>query len=250
VTVGHPAQNGLQLPRQESNLSSRETAMGMEEVACQESNGSPNWGIIDLFAWKLLPQRFGGGIAYIQRFKDAWVRRNKMLIVSCATRYGMPGELLAGVCWIEVGGDPNFIDRVAFDVRAFDWSGPEWIDKHLTITSQPAKTSFGSVSMQLRTAAQTLGMNPVKMSTSQLSSLSACLEKDVFNIRIVARHLRMLIDHDHLQQKPPALSMDQVRIVGARYNRGIGLSLEQIRKNTSYGNFIVKYWPRFTGLLQ
>ena len=41
-----------------------------------------------------------------------------------------------------------------------------------------------------------------------------------------------------------------MHVVGARYNRGMGLSLEQIRKNTSYGNFIVKFWPRFTMLLK
>lgn len=80
------------------------------------------------------------------------------------------------------------------------------------------------------------------MSASQLSELASCLQKDVFNIRIVARHVRQLIDHDRLQTVPPALTMDQVRIVGARYNRGIGLSLEQIRKNTSHGNFIVNHW--------
>jgi hypothetical protein len=88
------------------------------------------------------------------------------------------------------------------------------------------------------------------MSHAQLSNLADCLQKDVFNIALVARHLRMLIDHDGLQTKPPAMSMDQVRIAGARYNRGIGLTLEQIRKNTSYGDFIVKFWPRFSGLLK
>jgi len=46
----------------------------------------------------------------------------------------------------------------------------------------------------------------------------------------VARHFRQLVDHDKL---PSPLSMDQVRIVGARYNRGIWLSLEQIKTNTS-----------------
>lgn len=44
--------------------------------------------------------------------------------------------------------------------------------------------------------------------------------------------------------------MEHVRIVGARYNRGLGLSLEAIRKNTSYGDFIVKRWAYFAGLLQ
>ncbi|QRP64407.1 hypothetical protein I6J77_02795 [Rhodanobacter sp. FDAARGOS 1247] len=222
----------------------------MTDLACPVSNGSPTWGWVDLFAWKLVPERLGGGIPFIQRFKDAWVRHNRKLITSNAAQYAMPAELLAGVCWIEVGGDPDSIDRVAFDVRSFDWSGPDWIDRHLTVTHHPARTSFGSVSMQLRTASQTLGMDPARMSHAQLSNLADCLQKDVFNIALVARHLRMLIDHDGLQTQPPALGMDEVRIAGARYNRGIGLSLEQIRKNTSYGDFIVKFWPRFSGLLK
>ncbi|MCX7113924.1 MAG: hypothetical protein NTX45_28400 [Proteobacteria bacterium] len=222
----------------------------MTDFYCNESNNSPTWGLVDLFAWKLLPERFGGGIGYIQRFKDAWVQHNKAQIKVAAAQYNMPPELLAGVCWIEVGGDPNFIDRVAFEVRSFDWSGPEWVDKNLTITKNPLKTSFGSVSIQLRTAAETLGLDPSAMLTIQQRNLAACLQKDIFNIQIVAQHLRKLIDHDGLQKIPPLLDMDQVRIVGARYNRGIGLSLEDIKKNMSYGNFIVKIWPRFTNLLK
>jgi hypothetical protein len=221
----------------------------MTDFSCSESNDSPTWGLVNLFAWKLLPQRVGGGIAYIQRFKDAWVRHNIAIIKTAAARYGMPPQLLAGVCWIEVGGDPNFVDRVAFEVRAFDWSGPPWIDRNMTVTNHPAKTSFGSVSIQLRTAAQTMGLSLPEMPASQLRSLANCLQKDVFNIEVVARHLRQLIDRDGLQKSPPSLTMEQVRIVGARYNRGIGLSLEEIKRNTSYGNFIVNFWPRFTSLL-
>jgi hypothetical protein len=222
----------------------------MADFSCKESNNSPTWGLVDVFAWKLLPERFGGGIAYIQKFKDAWVQHNKDDIKSAAALHKMPPELVAGVCWIEVGGDPNFIDRVAFEVRAFDWSGPGWMDRNMTITSNPAKTSFGAVSIQLRTAAQTMGIDPAKMSATEFRNLAACLQTDVFNIEVVAQHLRQLIDHDRLQSSPPDLTMDQVRIVGARYNRGMGLSLDEIKKNTRYGDFIVKFWPRFSGLLK
>jgi hypothetical protein len=85
------------------------------------------------------------------------------------------------------------------------------------------------------------------LSTDQLRDLSKCLENDLFNIELAARHLRQLVNHDKLTTP---LSMESVRIVGARYNRGIGLSLTQIQKNTRYGNFIVKNWPRFAQLLQ
>lgn len=219
----------------------------MEELVCEALNSSPTWGVIDLFMWKLVPSRFGGGKGYIQKFKDAWVQHNKHPIRAAAAKNRLPVELLAGVCWIEVGGDPNFIDRVAFEVRGFDWSGPPVVDKHLTITSQPTKTSFGSVSIQLRTAAQTLGLNLSEMTTTQLRSLANCLESDVYNINTVARHLRQLADHDKFSSP---LMMEHARIIGARYNRGMGLSLEKIKENTSYGNFIVNNWQRFSQLVR
>lgn len=153
----------------------------MTEFMYEESNESPTWRLVDLFVWKLLPQKFGGDINYIQKFKDGWVQHNKVYINSVAKQHKIPPELLAGVCWIEVGGDPNFIDSVAFEVRSFDWSGPPWVDKNLTITKKPAKTSFGSVRIQLRTAAQTLGLNTGEMTTAQHRELANCLEKDVDN---------------------------------------------------------------------
>jgi hypothetical protein len=219
----------------------------MDEFNCKATNNSPTWGLIDVFYWLAVPSRFGGGRPYIQQFKDAWVMHNKTYIQAAATKNDLPLELLAGVCWIEVGGDPNFIDRVAFEVRSFDWSGPPVIDQYLTITRNPTKTSFGSVSIQLRTAAQTLGLSPSEMTNTQLRSLADCLERDVYNIDTVASHLRQLADHDHFSRP---LTMENIRIVGARYNRGTGLTVEEIKKDTSYGNFIVNNWQRFSQLVR
>lgn len=87
------------------------------------------------------------------------------------------------------------------------------------------------------------------MTTTQLRDLATCLQNDIYNINIVAKHLRQLIDHDGSNKNLPTLSMEEVRIVGARYNRGIGLSLGDLKKNTSYGDFIVKFLPRFVDLL-
>jgi hypothetical protein len=216
-------------------------------VYCNISNHSPRWQVIDLLMWKIVPSRFGGGKEYIQKFKDSWIQHNKFSIRTAAINNNLPVELLAGVCWIEVGGDPNFIDRVAFEVRAFDWSGPDVIDKYLAVTNQPEKTSFGSVSMQVRTAARTIGLDISNMTSAQMRMLSHCLEGDVYNIDVVATHLRQLAEYDNF---PPPLNIEQVRIIGARYNRGIELSIESIKKNTSYGDFIVKHWQRFSQLVR
>jgi hypothetical protein len=208
------------------------------------------WNSINLINWKIIPEQFGGGIPYIQRFKDGWVNYNRAIIIERAHNFQFPPELLAGVCWIEVAGDPNIIDRIAFEVRAFDWSGPDLVDENLTITKSPQNTSFGSVSIQLRTAAQTMKLDVLQLTTAQYRELSEALQNDVFNISIVAQHIRDLIDHDRLQENPPLLDMDSIRIVGARYNRGMGLPIERILENTSYGNFIVNNWERFRSLLE
>ena len=221
----------------------------MPEFTCSITHSPARWSTSDVLMWKLVPERWGGGRAYIQRFKDGWVAHHRAAIRVAARDQGFPPELLAGVCWVEVAGDPAGIDRLAFEVRAFDWSGPGWMDRNLTVTHTPAKTSFGAVSMQLRTAAHTLGLDPATLTTPQWRGLANCLENDAFNISLVARHLRQIIDHDKLQGSKPALDMDAVRVAGARYNRGLGLSLESIRRNTSYGNFIVRFWPRLSGLL-
>lgn len=213
---------------------------------CSAMTESPPWTLLDVFKWKILPKKIGGGRLFIRGFKDSWVKKHNSLIKSAALKYEIPPELLAGVCWIEVGGDPNMIDRFAFEVRIIDWSGPAYIDHHFTVTSHPARTSFGFVSMQLRTAAQTMGLNADQMSTSELISLSQCLEKDIYNINIVAMHLRQLADYDKL---PARLSMDDIKIIGARYNRGISPSLDSIKKDTQYGDFIVNNWKHFNSLV-
>nr|AAT96171.1 hypothetical protein [Pseudomonas viridiflava] len=225
------------------NETAFDQGLGNMEAFCgTESNGSPTWGGLDLFIWKVVPERLGGGRSYIQRFKSAWVIHNKRFITAAAVRNSLPVELLAGVCWIETGGDPNFIDRIAFEVRVFDHIG----NLPTTITNAPAKTSFGWVSIQLRAAALTIGVNPENLSSSQLRTLSNCLEQDIFNIDLAAKHLRMLADHDQFR----SIGLEEARVIGARYNRGMELPLAKIKENTSYGNFIVSNWSAFNRLMK
>ena len=119
---------------------------------------------------------------------------------------------------------PDFMDSTAFNVRAFEnnymfgWLLP------------PEKTSFGWVSVQLRTAARTLGLDPSTMSQDQFRELSLCLERDSYNIDLAARHLRQLADHDGYQ----TVGLEEVRVIGARYNRGMDISMQAVMRDTSY----------------
>jgi len=201
---------------------------------------------MDVFKWKVIPERFGGGRKFARGFKDSWVINHRRLIKSAAMMNKLPPELLAGVCWIEVGGDPNVVDRYAFELRVIDHSGPDFIDKHFSIMPKPERTSFGFVSMQLRTAARTMGLDTDKMSVPEIRALSVCLEKDTYNINLAAMHLRQLANFDKL---PDPLTPDDIRIIGARYNRGITSTLESIKKDSRYGDFIVRNWVYFNKLL-
>jgi hypothetical protein len=86
---------------------------------------------------------------------------------------------LAGIAWNEVGGTPDFFDHVAFPIRSFDWSGPAVLDRNLTITKDPDRTSFGSVSVQLRVAAETLGLDIRRLGFIEKEKLAQALSNDI-----------------------------------------------------------------------
>lgn len=200
--------------------SSPATSASANEFCEPGTPSYPKWTVLDLMAWKVWPDRWGGGRNHLLAYKDAWVSYNRLRIAASAQNAGVSVELLAGVAWQEAGGDPDFSDTPKLLIREFDWSGPDWVDDHLTVTSPPAKTSFGVISMQLRSAAHELGLNADKISASRRSQLAECLETDTFNIEIVARHLRGLVQFDFPSADARRPTDEQFAIAGSRYNRG------------------------------
>lgn len=229
---------------------------------CDPSSPSyPKWTPFDILIWKIWPDRLGGGKEYLFAYKDSWVAYNRLRIISAANQVGIPADLLAGTAWEELGGDPDFVDMPAYLNREFDWSGPEWVDRHLTITSRPELTSFGSISMQLRNAAREMNMDTGAMEFKRRLNLAQCLETDAFNIEIVAKHLRGLIAHDYPNADPLKLSDEQFAVVGSRYNRGTQRGLGDYeasfraapgsagREYSEYGRAMLKRRPRVLKLL-
>lgn len=215
---------------------------------CSTNNKSPVWSSWHFVRWQL-PKKLGGGFEYLVNFKDMWVKHNRDLIKLASRRYNFPPLLLAGICWNEVAGDPQFIDAPAHILRSFDWSGPDTIDKTLTVTKRPEKTSFGPVSMQLRVAAKTLDYDIGSMSVLDRHKLGRCLEVDAFNIDLAGKHIRELIDHDKLQDTPPHLNDEAVKVAGTRYNRGTREDLTILKKNLDYGTAIINRKQKLNMLL-
>jgi hypothetical protein len=196
-----------------------------------------SWGYWDVVEWKVLPKWLGGDPDRLRNYKDAWVRGHRDRIIELSEQYNLPPELLGGVAWIEAGGKPYSSKIDVYEVRKFDHSGDPVLQR-FTITKQPELTSMGPVAIQLRRAAEAIGIEFKDLSEHDKARLVACLQNADSDLAIVARHLWQLKQIDFPNQA--ALGPYEIRIVGARYNRGPDLTLQQILRDTSYGDFIVK----------
>ena len=234
---------------QNQSLSSRQVTQDEYSNLLKESGYSTrDWGITDVVKWKT-PELIGGDPKHLQKYKDQWVKDHKTTIKVVSRINGLPPELLAGVAWIEAGGDPVMIDDVAYNVRSFDHLADPYLEP-LTVTKKPELTSFGDVSIQIRRAAETLGMNSSNLTSQQQDLIMDMLKNDQTNLGIVGKHLSELKNIDFSEKGITEIGDEEIRVIGARYNRGPDLSLDKIKENTSYGNLIIKIKDRVSNLLK
>jgi hypothetical protein len=190
--------------------------------------GTNEWTSDDLVRWKL-------GRENIFDFKKQWVRGYRDAINAAAKRFDLPPELVAGVAFNEVGGDPLEIDNLAYSLR----SGPS-----------RDKTSFGNVSIQVRRAAEALGYDlRYDLTESQRRMIITSLEQPQINIFVAAKHLSDLRDMDFKNIAASQMTKQQAEIIATRYNRGPDLTVSQIQQNLSYGRALTKRWGVLKSLL-
>ncbi len=198
------------------------------------------WKTSDIIIWKC-GSACDGGNEYLFNRKLEFISHMKNVIKDASAKYNIPEFWLAGIIFSEFGGDPMWIDDVAYGVRSFDWSGPEWVDRNLTTTKDPNLTSFGNVSVQIRTAAKELGYAVESMTSTEMNLLINSLKNPVQSIYIAAKHLSTLKKVDFAGKSINQITADDVKIITTRYNRGSELSADEIKKNLSYGNHIYEY---------
>jgi hypothetical protein len=209
-------------------------------LCTEEGRPDFSWGYWDAVKWKVLgrlPAWMGGNPNILRNYKDAWVRAHRDLIKALSTSYGLPPELLGGVAWIETGGKPYSLKIDVYEIRRFT-----------PLTKQPELTSMGPVAIQLRRAAEAMGVEFSQLSASDKSQLVDCLQNADNDLGIVAKHLWQLKQIDFPDRT--VLGKYEVRIIATRYNRGPDLSLQRILQDTSYGDFIIdKNYGRIQELL-
>lgn len=221
----------------------------------------PKWTMADAAIWQLGPERFGGGVPYLFKYKDGWVSHNKEHIKKIAAENSLPADLLAGVAWAEVGGMPDVVDSIAYPVRSFDWSGSDQTDK-AAVTKHPDLTSVGSVSIQLANVAKLMNIDLKKLSYSEKEELIKKMEIDASNLEIVAKYLVQLRKHDYPNSNTSELTDEQIIVIASRYNRGTARQLsdyidsinapegEPIREYSSYGRALIRHRDQVKILLK
>lgn len=218
--VAGPAQEGSLTLAHESLRAM--ASMGHDEVS--------DWGASDAIWWKTR-----GGQQYLYAYKDRWVRGYRNAIRAAADTYDIPRVLLAGVAWVEVGGDPDWFDDVAYALRG--------AEGELT-------TSIAPMSMQVRRAATELGYDPETMTDAQRDAVLNSLKDPQQAIFIAARHLATLRDVDFAGRSAGDLGAEEIAVIAKRYNIGPDIPLAQVRLNLDYGIAILRRGQRLLNLLE
>ncbi|MDE1489021.1 hypothetical protein KKI90_22625 [Xenorhabdus bovienii] len=193
--------------------------------------GFPRFDGIDFLRYKALPNnsRLVTGENYLWAYKAAYLHYNKELIINYAHKENIPVLLLAGVAVAEAGGTPDRIK--AYGVLQIRQLFNDTLNGN---NKKSNATSVGVLAIQLRAAAETLGIEPSTLTTTQQLQLANCLLTDDFNISIVAKHLKDLILFDNPNMEDTSILTDeQLILAGSRYNRGIERDKNDIIKSIS-----------------
>ncbi|CDL83622.1 conserved hypothetical protein [Xenorhabdus szentirmaii DSM 16338] len=212
--------------------------------------GFPRFDGVDFIRYKFLfnSDTLVTGESYLWAYKAAYLQYNKNLIIKYAHEANIPVLLLAGVAVAEAGGTPDrFKAYGVLQIRQI------FNDTFNGDNKKSNATSVGVLAIQLRAAAETLGIDPSTLTTKQQLQLSNCLLTDDFNIKVVAMHLRDLIIYDYPNIKNTSILTDeQLILAGSRYNRGIARDKNDIinsislppgskgREYSSYGRRILE----------
>ncbi|WP_251055892.1 hypothetical protein [Streptomyces sp. ISL-94] len=169
--------------------------------------------------------------------KAAWISQKKEILRAAAQHAGLPEELVAGIAWKEIAGQPGIFDDGSDTVR-------QWAESPLSpITPEnlpsraggaPDETSFGPIAIQLRRGAEVLGYDPAHLTEDQRDLVEESLQDPRQNAFIAAGFLAQIKAEAGYGDVPADQLTDaQMREIAARYNGG---PYWQSEKAQNYGN--------------
>ncbi|MCP3819856.1 lytic transglycosylase domain-containing protein [Streptomyces sp. A3M-1-3] len=139
-----------------------------------------------------------------------YISGNKELIKAAARDSGLPAEMVAGIAWQEVEGDPGWLDDFAYGGR-----------KVIPSTDDPDLTSMGPMAIQVRRAAEVLGYDPHNLTDMQRGVIVDAIKDPAQNTFIASEYLAQLKAESAFADVPPdQMTRAQMWELAARYNGG------------------------------
>lgn len=160
-----------------------------------------------------LPEGQGNGYWLPSGSEDdrrAYIAANREIIRAAAQHCALPAELLAGIAWQEIGGNPRIVDDVAYEVRSV-----------VPGLEDPDKTSMGPLAVQVRRAAEVLGYDPESLAGAQRDVVVEAVREPRQNIFIAAQYLaHVKTESDCADVPAERLTREQMQELATRYNGG------------------------------
>ncbi|MFD6534677.1 hypothetical protein [Streptomyces sp. NPDC060184] len=158
--------------------------------------------------------------------RAAWIAANKEIIRAAAENSGLPADMVAGIAWQEIGGQPGYLDDITDTIREqadAPWGlspvSPENLPWRLG--GSPDETSFGPIAIQIRRGAEVLGYDPDSLTEHQRSIVEESLQDPGQNIFIASGYLAQLKAESEFADVPAAeMTPAQYQELAARYNGG------------------------------
>jgi hypothetical protein len=153
-----------------------------------------------------------------------WIEANRQQIQDAAKYTGLPPDMIAGIAWQEVQGDPGWADDIAQNYRQNqDEAGPvmRWVADKVGLSGEADETSMGPMSIQLRRSAEVLGYDPQNMTQTQWDEVEAATQDPGTNIYIASEYLAQLKAESEFADVPAdEMTPAQYQELAARYNGG------------------------------
>ncbi len=135
---------------------------------------------------------------------------NSELIKAAARDSGLPPEMIAGIAWREVEGDPAVVDDVADEVRQL-----------IPGTKEADQTSMGPLAIQIRRGAEVLGYDPHNLTDAQRDQVEQSIKDPAQNVFLASEYLARLKAESGFADVPAdEMTREQMQELAARYNGG------------------------------
>ncbi|MFD9410829.1 hypothetical protein ACFWBN_27930 [Streptomyces sp. NPDC059989] len=156
--------------------------------------------------------------------KAEWISHNKWVLRAAAEHAGLPEELVAGIAWKEIPGQPGWFDDGTDTLRDLAGSplspvSPRNLPSRLG--GVPDETSFGPIAIQLRRGAEVLGYDPAHLTEDQRDLVEESLQDPAQNAFIAAGFLAQIKAETGYADIPADQLTDaQMQEIATRYNGG------------------------------